>query len=748
VVRDESFGAALRRARVSRELSLAELSRLVHHSRGYLSKVETGASAPNAALARRCDDALDAGGELSRLVPPPPPAAAMRKPRLPAIRRPFDLPPAPGQFVGRAGEADALAAVLVGPPPAPGVVRQVVLHGMAGAGKTALAVHVAHRVAGAFPDGCLFLDFRSYGPDGVALTAGEALEVALRRLGVPGEAIPERVADRAALFRGTVHDLRLLLVLDNVRRAEQVRPLIPGGSGCAVMVTSRSRLVALDDADPVRVEPLGDEAAVALFARVAGLDERRIDRTAGESIAAWCGGLPLALRIVAASQRGSSDPYELTWLATRLADDTGRLAELDDGERSATAALAASCVDMPADRRDLLALLALQPAPEISAIAAAWLAGTPPDACRRELHRLADDSLLLPRGPDRFALHELTRTFALQRLLPLVPAESRRAGLRRLVTGYLASADAADRVLTPHRFRPEMEPHEGAALTFPDSAAATAWFTAEQPNLVAVCRTAAAEGWPTACWQLAYALRGYLFLAKAWDAWIETHRIALDAAREAGDDWGEAVTGSNLGVALVERGQLRPAQRLYRRSMTIFRRLGDRFGEANTLGHQAWVAYCLGDTTSCYELATAALAIYQANDVPRNTAITLRTVALAEAELGRDARAVQHLEEALALAFGLDLPLDAAMASNGLGQVHLRRGDFQAARRWYARALELGETCRSEYEQAHAYEGLATVAASAGRPRAAAMFRQRALERYEALGAPEAARLRESGQRA
>ena len=401
---------------------------------------------------------------------------------------------------------------------------------------------------------------------------------------------------------------------------------------------------------------------------------------------------------------------------------------------------------MPADRRDLLALLAFQPAPEISGMAAAWLAGTAPDDGRRELHRLVDDSLLIPRRADRFALHELTRTFALQRLLPLVPAGQRRAALRRLVTGYLASADAADRVLTPHRYRPELEPHEGPALTFPDSAAATAWFTAEQSNLVAICRMAAAEGWPTACWQLAYALRGYLFLAKAWDAWIETHRVALDAARTAGDDWGEAVTGSNLGVALVERGHLRPAQRLYRRSMGIFRRLGDTLGEANTLGHQAWVAYCLGDMTSCYALATAALAIYRVNDAPRNTAITLRTIALAEAELGRDAEAVRHLEEALALAVELDLPLDAAMASNGLAQVHLRRGDLHEARRTYATALELGRTCRSEYEQAHAYDGLATVATRLHLRRTAAEFRQRALQRYDALNAPEAARLRETGQ--
>jgi tetratricopeptide (TPR) repeat protein len=299
-------------------------------------------------------------------------------------------------------------------------------------------------------------------------------------------------------------------------------------------------------------------------------------------------------------------------------------------------------------------------------------------------------------------------------------------------------------MLTPHRFRPRIDSHEAPAppLAFSDAAAATAWFGAEQASLVAVCRLAAAEGWSAACWQLAYALRGYLFLAKAWDAWIQTHRVALDAATGSGDRWAEAVTASNLGLALVERGRLRPAQELYHRSMTIFRRLGDKIGEAGTLGHQAWVAFCLGDVESCYERASAALAIYEAGGVRRNTAITLRTVALAESRLGRSADARLHLEQALDLALELDLPLDAAMACNDLGYVHLDRADLQEARRWYVRGLRLSESCGSDYEQARAYEGLATVAAGVDRPRAAARFRQRALDRYETLNAPEAARLR------
>jgi transcriptional regulator with XRE-family HTH domain/tetratricopeptide (TPR) repeat protein len=747
VVVGEEFGAALREARNSRGLSLAGLARLVHYSRGYLSKVENGVSKPNPAFARRCDTALGTGGELSRLVPPTRRDAPVVEQRPAATLRPFDLPPAPAHLVGRAEEAAALAGLLVGPRPGlgPGAVRQVVVHGMAGVGKTALAVQVAHQVAGDFPDGCLFLDLRSYGPDGVGLTAGEAVEIVLRRLGVAGEAIPERVADRAALYRGTVHNLRILVVIDNARRAEQVRPLIPGGSGCAVLVTSRSRLAALDDADPVRVEPLPGAAAATLFAEIAGLDAGRIGRTVADqlaSIVGSCGGLPLAVRIAAASQRGSGDPYELAGLAGRLADGTRRLAELDDGERSANTALAASCADLPAERRNLLALIALQPGPDVSGAAAAWLSGLEAADSRRHLDRLVDDNLLTPSSGDRYATHELTRTFALQTLVPAVPAVARTLALRRLATGYLASADAADRVLTPYRFRPGIEPHPGPAPAreFTDAAQASAWFVDERANLVAACRLAAAEGWPTVCWQLAYALRGHLFLAKAWDAWIDTHDVALAAAQAAGDEWGEAITGGNLGLALLERGHIRSAQEHYRRSMRIFRRLGDAVGEANTLGHQAWAAYCLGDYASCHELATAALAIYQARDLPRNAAITLRTLALAELHLGRAGAADRHLRDALVIFTRLELPLDAAMACNGLGEVHA--GDTVAARHWYARALQLSEACGSVYEQARAYEGLGTVAAGSGRRRAARRFRLAALDRYEALNAPEIERVR------
>jgi tetratricopeptide (TPR) repeat protein len=528
--------------------------------------------------------------------------------------------------------------------------------------------------------------------------------------------------------------------------------LVPAGSGCAVLVTSRTRLAALDDADPIRLEPLPGGAAATLFVEIAGLDPSRIDHRSDQnlgSIVASCGGLPLAVRIAAARQRGSGDPHDLVGLAGRLADSTRRLSELDDGERSARSALAASCSDLPSGRRELLALLALQPGPDVCGNSAAWLAGSGPGECDAQLRRLVDESLLSFSSGDRYYMHDLTRAFAVQALVPDVPVATRRRALRRWVTGYLASADAADRLLTPHRFRPPLEPHLAptAQASFADTTAANAWFTEELPNLVAACRLAAAEGWAAACWQLAYVMRGYLFLSKSWDAWIDTHRIALDAARAAGHEWGEAITASNLGLALVERGHVHAAQEHYRRSLATFRLIGDAVGEAGVLGHQAWVAYCLGNYRSCYDLALAALAICEEQGVRRNAAITMRTLALAESELGRAEDAERRLRTALATFSELDLPLDAAMACNDLGQVRMGCDDPASAVNWYARALRLAESCASPYEQARAFEGLGAAATAQGRWRAADHFRSRALDRYEALNAPEARRLRATVER-
>lgn len=483
-------------------------------------------------------------------------------------------------------------------------------------------------------------------------------------------------------------------------------------------------------------------AAGALFRSVAGLTGPELGARVDEVVRS-CGLLPLTVRIAAAGQRGGTRD-DLAELARRLADSRTRLAELNDGERSATAVFETSCADLPAGRRRLLALLTLQPGPAVSAHPAAWLADTDAAGSRQELRRLTEDNLLLPGDRGRHQLHDLTRAYAGDVLLAAVPPAEREAALRRLVTGYLATVAEAEGQLTPHRHRPAVEPHEAVAppLRFADARAAAGWLEAEQDALVGACRVAAAHGWDAACWQLAYLLRGWFFLAKAWGPWLETHRLALAAARRHGDDWAIAVTRNNLGLVLVERGDLAAGREQYAQALQVFRRLDDRKGEANTLGHQAWVDYCAGRDESAARLGHRALELYDEQGAPRGAGITLRTLAMAHTRLGHHDQAGRHLLRALVLFDELDLPLDATMTMINLATLEAARGDLRAAVDWFRRAMEQADDCGSDYEKARAYDGLSVCAETAGLHRAAREFADRSRSLYDGLHVPPTERRR------
>jgi tetratricopeptide (TPR) repeat protein/transcriptional regulator with XRE-family HTH domain len=739
----DDFGPALRNARTQRGLSLTGLSRLVHYSRGYLSKVETGKAHPNESLADRCDRALGAEGQLSQLVATPFPRASRTLERPSGlIARPFDLPGMPMHFSGREAELATLLRLLT-PRRQRRDVPIVLLHGLGGVGKTALAVAAGHRLRESFPDGCLFMALYGYAVDRPAVPTAEALDSMLRRLGIPGRAIPARPDERAALYRSVLQQRRMLIMIDDARRADQLRPLLPASAGCAVIVTSRRRLLALDDAEPIRLDPLPVNDAAWLFRAVAGIEGTGddTDRRITEVIRS-CGLLPLTVRIAAAAQHGG-DAADLADLARRLADHRSRLGQLDDGERSATAVLAASCAELPDDSRRLLALLPLAPG-GLTEVTAAWPTDVDPAACGRQLRTLAEHNLLLPSGGSSYRMHDLVRAYAAEVLLAELPETERVAALRRVVTGYLTTASAADQLITPHRYRPPLEPHASIApaMAFPHDRAAAEWLATEQDALVTVARTALDRGWYRVCWQLAYLLRGYFFLVKAWDTWLETQRLALAAAERDGDPWALAVTRNNLGLVLIEQGRISAAQKQYTAALAILRRLGDVPGEAATLGHLAWAAYCTGDVASAVRRGRRALRLYESQDDRRGVGITLRTVAMAESRLGRHDAAERDLHRALDLFIELELPLDATMALTNLGALAAVRGDLPGAVRHFGHAVEGASSCGSEYEQARAYDGLAAAAAAAGRPRAATRFAARAQALYEVVHVPAAERVR------
>jgi tetratricopeptide (TPR) repeat protein/transcriptional regulator with XRE-family HTH domain len=796
-----TFGGELRRARRAAGLSLAELSTRVHFSKGYLSKVENGLARPNRALATLCDNELDNAGRLCALLPDP------NRPRAEsASERFFGIPPAAGYFTGRGGELAELTTVLLDPgadQPRAGVC---VIEGMAGIGKTALAVRVAHRLAAHFED-CLFLDLQGFRDDAPPEPPGGALDRLLRLLGGTGENIPIAVDDRAARYRDLLRGRRLLIVLDNAQGAEQVRPLLPAEPRCRVLITSRNRLTALDDAHHVSLGLLPAEDAASLFRSVAGAarltaggagkppttgetgsppttgetgkppttgepgsppttGETGSPPTTGETgkppttgepgkppttgdelvarVVQRCGRLPLALRIAGARLR-AHPAWTLRYLDERLSDERGRLTELDDGERSVAAAFRLSYAGLPPDQQRMFELLALHPGPDIDGYAAAALADAGPHDAERLLDRLLDANLIIQHTAGRYQCHDLVRVFAAQTALARVPAPARAAALDRMLDYYLHTADVADRLLTPHRYRVPLaigRPPR-AVPRIEDRDTALRWTTVELANLIASCRRAAELGRDDHCWQLAFTLRGFFFLTKSWDAWTSTHELAVRAARAAGNRKAEATTLNNLGVLLIERGELDAALANYRRALSLFQQAGDEHGATTSLANEAWVHHYHGEHDRALHDLQTAYQFYVRTGARRNSAITLRGMGLFRLELGAFDDAVRDLEASLQTFNELGLDLDAAMALNGLGDTRHRMGRSDQAAALYRQAILLARECGSRYEDARAEAGLGTLADEAGQPATARQHLQRALELYGALDAPQASAIRQ-----
>ena len=698
------FGAELKRRRTSVGMSLTGLAASVHFTKGYLSKVENGKVRVNRELAKACDQALGAGGELLALV---------TESAFPARRSAggiAGLPDSGRYFVGRESELEALSALLLGP----GDARVGVVHGMAGAGKTALAVAAARRVSATFPDGCLFFDLRGHTPGAVELSPGEALHRLLRLLDVPADQLPADEDGLANLVRDQLRGRRMILVLDNVRSAEQVRAMADGETSSRILVTSRGRLPALDDAwhFPVEVLPLDD--AVRLLRSVAG-DHAPADEGVATEIVRYCGQLPLAVRIVAA--RFIAGGWTAAKLRDRLADETTRLGALEDGERSVATAFAVSYDALPGDQRRLLGLLALHPAAAAETGAVEALAGLGPGEADRLVDRLHDAHLVVRDERGYVELHDLMRTFAAKHALPQVEPDDREDAVRRLVEYFVAMTLAADELVEPYRFRPATGLPAPAAAPFSDADGALAWLAAQWPALADIVESAARHRLYDRCWQLAFVLRAYFFREKLFEPWIRTHECALEAARATGDPSATGMILNNLGMAYIESGRPDDAVRFHQQAQEQFALAGDDLGAIDALSSLAWARLYRGEAEPALADLTAVLAVYRRTGRTRNVVIALRGIALAHVALERFPEALAAAREAAGLA---QLPVDRAMSVNCEAWVHFRAGRWDDAERCYHRAAEVADDAGSEYERARALTGLGNTAAERGDRTAAA----------------------------
>ncbi|QHC24620.1 tetratricopeptide repeat protein [Streptomyces sp. GS7] len=623
--------------------------------------------------------------------------------------------------------------------------------GPGGVGKSELLIQAAHAVLRQrrFPGGVLFVDLHGHRSGVSPLSPGEALGHLLHQLGVPEPAIPVHAEDRAAAYRRHLAERPTLVVLDDAHNSDQVHPMLPPPGGSRALVSSRRLLPAVDDAHRIALDVLPHEAAVRLLLEVSGcLGARAVGPAAEElvhhasRIAERCGGLPLALRISAARVRGKQ-PAAFADLAAWLADEQSRLYELDDGERQMTSVLAVSYRELDQDQRRLFALCGISPGPRLGIHAAAALTGVPLARVRRLLEGLCGAHMVQEEDRGRYRLHELVHDYARERAREDLARSEREAAADRLVDHYLATADRADRVLSPCRYRLQDEWGRPPGITPEISShhAAVSWLSAELDNFAGICRAAAESSAPARSWLLADALRGYFFLAKTWKPWEDTHRVALAAAEQAGAHREQGILHNSLGLSLLERRDLTGASAHYTAAAHHFEAAGDEHGSANAVENHAWVRHYSGDYVGALDDHLRALRGYELLGAERNRAITLRGMSLAEMELGRTTDAIGHLREAGRIFVERDLHLDAAMTLNGLGEAYAKAGDRRSARLHLLRALRLSRSCGSRYEEARARRGLGSVSRD-DTQRLALHHWERALHHYTELGSPEAETVR------
>jgi DNA-binding SARP family transcriptional activator/tetratricopeptide (TPR) repeat protein len=652
----------------------------------------------------------------------------------PPRQLPADVP----AFTGRVRPLQRLDELLDGP--ATGVV--CALEGMAGVGKTALALHWAHRVAIRFPDGQLYVNLRGYAP-GVPLRPLPVLAQFLRTLGVPDSRVPTDLAEAAAAYRSLLAGRRVLVVLDNAADPEQVRPLLPGGAGCVTLVTSRRRLtglVAQDGATGLALDVLPDDEATALLVRILGRRLVEGEPAAAAELVRRCAGLPLALRIAAANLATRSGLTVAGYVAQLRG--TGRLAALTvagDDHAAVRAAFDLSYRRVPKPARRLFRLLGLAFGPDVSAEAAAALAGVPVADGREQLAALATAHLVEEHTPGRYLCHDLLRAYAADRVRLEEPPGDREAAQDRLYRYYLDGAVAADRLLYPHQLRPPAAAAEAGPATDPDVArftsAATAgqWLDAEWQNLAAAVHSAAAEGRDVA-WRLGNALRVYV-LPRVSAAESEPLMERVCAAAEA------AGQPAALGQALLclsgirfQQGRGQQAVDDLARALVAFRAEGWAAGEGAVLSNLATVHLHLGQPCEALRCYTDARALYRrlgTGAEPPSIAVNL---GLALVDLGRLSEAAANARRVVAAV------ADPGQESHGghnlaiLGMVHRLLGEFGPALRWYSRALSRYREISDPVGEAIALRGLAEIYCDTGQLTAALELSRASLRLAREIG--------------
>ncbi|HUA31062.1 MAG TPA: tetratricopeptide repeat protein [Streptosporangiaceae bacterium] len=642
------------------------------------------------------------------------------------------LPRDIGSFTGRGAELARLLAALADS--AAGAVAGIyAIDGMAGAGKTALAVHAAHRLAGSFPDGQYFVPLHAHTPGQRPADPADALASLLLSAGVT-QRVPPGLEARAGRWRDLAAGRKILLVLDDAAGHEQVRPLLPATGGSLVLITSRRRLTALEDATVLSLGALPPADAAALLARLAGRPDLGPDCDATREITRLCGYLPLAIGMLARQlrhhpARGGAE------LAASLAAARDRLAVMRAENLSVAAAFELSYQDLTPDQQRLFRRLGLAPGTDIDAFAAAALDDTGLEAASARLDELYDHHLLSEPAAGRYLLHDLLREYAGTLAAADDDAQSRSA-VGRLVNYHAHVAAAAGQHIatwTTAGGRPPPGDPPAHAPRLADSREAVAWLEAERPNLNAAVAFAAGP-MPAYAIAIATAMGGFLRSRGHWDQAAGQYETALGAARRAADRPGQAGTLDELGLLQQLTGAYPAAIASLTEAAQLYRDLGDLAGQAYALNHLGLVQQDKGDFRAAAASHRQALALARSVGDQLAEAVSLTDLGQVQQATGEFAAAIAGHRQALAIFRSVGSRFDEADALCQLGFAAWSTGDYDGARSLSQEALEMFRSLGDKLGQTWALSGLALVQQTAGDYPAAAGSLGQALRLDRELG--------------
>jgi DNA-binding SARP family transcriptional activator/tetratricopeptide (TPR) repeat protein len=662
---------------------------------------------------------------------------------------PRQLPAPVRHFAGRADEMDKLTGLLDHTDgQAPGTVVISAIGGTGGVGKTALAVHWAHRVADRFPDGQLYVNLRGFDPSGTPVAPADAIRRFLDALRVPVSQIPSTAEAQQDLYRSLLAGRRMLIVLDNARDAEQARPLLPGGLGCLVLVTSRSQLtslVAVEGAQPVTLDLLSPADARELLARRLGPARIVAEADCVTELTELCARLPLALAITAA--RAALRPnLPLATLVNGLREAGSRLDVLDAGDPAASvrAVFSWSYRHLAEPAARMFRLLGLHPGPDVTAPAAASLAGIPLDQARHALAELTRASLLTQHLPGRFSFHDLLRSYAAECAGAEESQPQLHVAAHRMLDHYLHTAHAAALVLHSHRDTINLAPAQpGVTLeAMAGYEQAMAWFDAEHRVVLAVMDQAVSAGFDSHGWQIPLTLTTFFDRRGYWRSYPTAQQTALASAQRLGDREAQALVHRSLGHASTQVGSYQDAVHHYEQALDFYRQLGDREGQARVLLGLGFIHDRQGQYRDALAHCLQALDVYKTLGDRARQASILNNIGWCHVRLGSYQDALAYCQQALNLHQEIGYQHGEANAWDTLGCAHDHLGQHSEAIICYQEALALLRKLDDRLLRADVLTHLGDAHHSNGEPRLAREAWQEALAIADDLELPDADQIR------